>query len=344
MPSWLEEICQRLNENDPNLTILELTHQRIDDRQASFLANSLRENTIVSAVTLSCFAIVDDGAFSLASVLGGSKSIKTLQLRDLRNSREVVTFFREIARNEKLEEFCLRHCQVCAKGAKLLQEMMQAHRKLKEVRFVDSQFIQCSLSQICTGIQQNSSILRLYLVNTEIDDGHGSRCLSVMLKVNNTLEELYLCENQLGNEGIEAIADGLVANQTLKKLDLRSNGIEVEGALAISSVLKKSTSLTTLSLGMNQVGDLGAAALAQGLLHGDCVLRELDLSDNGIGAGGAEALADMLVSNTRLQDLNLAFNSIESKGKTDNVLINQIIDLHFTRTNTSFRCRILFYH
>jgi hypothetical protein len=112
IPEWLEQLGQKLTDDDPNLTTLELMHPRMDDVEARFLAEALKENTKVTVLILSCFAIVDDGAIALATVLGNNRYIKKLQLRDLRNSREVILFCQGLARNTAVEEFSLRHCQI----------------------------------------------------------------------------------------------------------------------------------------------------------------------------------------------------------------------------------------
>jgi NLR family CARD domain-containing protein 3 len=314
MPAWLEDLCQRLLDNDHTLTSLELTHQRIDDRQARMLAKALKENTCVRMVILSCFNLVDDGAFALASTLGDNKIIQKIQLRDLRISREAVTFFEHLLRMEQLTEFSLRHCHICPKSAILLQTLVQK-RNLQEVRFVDTQFLHSSLATICQGFHVNSSVLRLYCVNTNVGvTSDESKCLARLLQQNDKLKELYLSENRLSDEGVEHLAAGLQGNKTLQVLDLRSNDIGPEGALAISSVLPQARSLKRMCLGMNEIGDGGASALAQWLKDDGCSLEVLDLSENGIEEDGASALATMLLTNKRLRDLNLAFNRVGSNG------------------------------
>jgi Ran GTPase-activating protein (RanGAP) involved in mRNA processing and transport len=314
MPAWLEDLCQRLLDNDHTLTSLELSHQRIDDRQARMLAKALKENSCVQVVILSCFNLVDDGAFALASTLGDNKIINTIQLRDLRISREMVTFFEQLLRMEQLTELSLRHCHICPKGALLLQTLFQK-RHLQEVRLVDTQFLQSSLATVCQGFHVSSSVVRLYFVNTNVGlTSDESNCLARLLQQNENLKEIYLSENRLGVAGVKYLSRGLQENQTLRVLDLRSNDIGPEGAMAISSVLPQARSLKSLFLAMNDVGDVGASALAQWLTDDSCSLEELDLSENGIGEKGASALATMLLTNTGLQHLNLAFNCIGSTG------------------------------
>ena len=59
----------------------------------------------------------------------------------------------------------------------------------------------------------------------------GGSCLSKLLKVNCSLQELYLRDNNIGDEGISLIADGLKYNNTLTKLYVGKCGFSVEGTL-----------------------------------------------------------------------------------------------------------------
>jgi Ran GTPase-activating protein (RanGAP) involved in mRNA processing and transport len=312
IPDWLEELAQQLSENDLQLTSVELTHQRINDAQARFLANAMKENSVVHTFILSCFAIYDDGALALSSILEKSKSIKKLQLRDLRNSRDMIMFFQSLNRNTSMEEFSLRHSQICVQSARYFSDLLKTKKLLQEVRIVDTQMSPNTFSKMCSGISESLSLRRLYLVNVDIDADSGGRCLNYMLRTNKSLCELYLSENQLGDEGTSFLVDGLLENKTLTKLDLRSNEIGVEGALSLAVLVKQSLSLTALYIGMNELGNVGAETLSHGLTYSR--LNTLDISDNNIGPHGAHALSKMLQTNTKLYELNLSFNLIGDEG------------------------------
>ena len=308
-PAWLEEICQKLIDNDQSSTTLELIHPRIDDVFARELARALEENNVVNVLVLSCFSIVDDGAFAIGTVLGSSKHIQKLQLRDLRNSREVITFFRTLRQNSSIEELSLRHSEICPKGAAAIADFLSTHPGLKEFRLIDCQLLEHSIELITQGLMQSRTLQRLYLVNTEIQSDHAIH-IANMLKHQSSLSELYLCENDLGDDGVAVLTAGLLQNTSVRHLDLRSNGLSAEACLSLQGLLVSSRYVVSLSLADNQIGNLGAAALARGVQRS--ILKRLDLSDNGIDVAGE--LAAMLRFNTSLQELNLAFNTVGDEG------------------------------
>jgi Ran GTPase-activating protein (RanGAP) involved in mRNA processing and transport len=320
LPSILEETCQRLIDNDPSLLTLELIHPRIDDVFARVVAEALDENHTVTSFVLSCFSIVDDGAYAIGSVLGSSKKIQKLQLRDLRDSREVITFFQSLQQNSSLEEISLRHSQINSKSASSISKFLSLHTKLKEVRLVDCQLLENSLELICEGLKNNKTVQRLYLVNTEIYSQHAVHLANMLQYGAVCLRELHLGENELGDDGVAVLTTGLLKNKSVRLLDLRSNGISAEGCLSLQGLIVSSQYLESLRLANNEIGNFGVSALARGLQGPDSVLQKLDLSATGIDHDGSSAIATMLLRtngskhNPCLRELNLALNSVGDVG------------------------------
>ena len=59
----------------------------------------------------------------------------------------------------------------------------------------------------------------------------GASCVGELLKVNNSLQELYMRSNQIGDDGMSSVADGLQCNNTLTKLDVERCGLSVKGTV-----------------------------------------------------------------------------------------------------------------
>ena len=63
----------------------------------------------------------------------------------------------------------------------------------------------------------------------------GASCLGKLLKVNNSLQELDMEGNVIGDNGMSSVADGLQHNNTITKLDVSQCIFSVKGSYHIAS-------------------------------------------------------------------------------------------------------------
>ena len=63
----------------------------------------------------------------------------------------------------------------------------------------------------------------------------GASCLGELLKVNNSLQELVMYGNRIGDDGISSVADGLQHNNTLTKLSVLRCEFSAKGIYHIAS-------------------------------------------------------------------------------------------------------------
>jgi len=68
----------------------------------------------------------------------------------------------------------------------------------------------------------------------------GANCLSELLKVNDSLQELDMSENDIGDEGISSVAEGLKCNKTLTELDIARCGLSVKGTVEYNTIVQNS--------------------------------------------------------------------------------------------------------
>ncbi|EOD05047.1 hypothetical protein EMIHUDRAFT_250346 [Emiliania huxleyi CCMP1516] len=116
------------------------------------------------------------------------------------------------------------------------------------------------------------------------------------------LQELDLTSNQIGDDGLMSLAaalsnDGVVPR--LANLILDGNRFGNEGLKALVSALSResgASQLQRLEFCSNEIGDEGLKALAAAFGGKGCIprLTELDLRDNQIGVEGFKALASAL--------------------------------------------------
>ena len=66
----------------------------------------------------------------------------------------------------------------------------------------------------------------------------GASCVGELLKVNNSLQELDMGRNDIGDDGVSAVADGLQCNNTLTKLNVQVCGFSVKGTVVYKTEFK----------------------------------------------------------------------------------------------------------
>ena len=66
----------------------------------------------------------------------------------------------------------------------------------------------------------------------------GASCVGELLKVNNSLQELDMSYNQIGDDGMSSVADGLQCNNTLTKLYVQWCGFSVKGTVVYNNLFK----------------------------------------------------------------------------------------------------------
>ena len=69
----------------------------------------------------------------------------------------------------------------------------------------------------------------------------GASCLSELLKVNNSLQELVMYRNNISDDGILLIVQGLQCNSTLTKLDVEECRLSVKGTVVYKTLFGHSS-------------------------------------------------------------------------------------------------------
>ncbi|GFR95926.1 protein phosphatase 1 regulatory subunit 37 [Elysia marginata] len=145
--------------------------------------------------------------------------------------------------------------------------------------------------------------------------------LVAALKMNETLQELFLAENKLmPSDGVQ-LGNLMRYNHYLGLLDLRNNHLQAlsetietlnighnaitnEGAHLLKDGLLKTNSLLRLGLQGTRISDEGAVALAEYIADSTILLR-VDLRDNDIKTGGLMALSHAMRVNTSVTRIDL---------------------------------------
>nr|XP_006131722.1 NACHT, LRR and PYD domains-containing protein 3-like isoform X1 [Pelodiscus sinensis]XP_006131723.1 NACHT, LRR and PYD domains-containing protein 3-like isoform X1 [Pelodiscus sinensis]XP_006131725.1 NACHT, LRR and PYD domains-containing protein 3-like isoform X1 [Pelodiscus sinensis]XP_025044716.1 NACHT, LRR and PYD domains-containing protein 3-like isoform X1 [Pelodiscus sinensis] len=148
---------------------------------------------------------------------------------------------------------------------------------------------------------------KLELCDCRLTAACGEDLASLVTK--QTLVELNLAGNSLGDSGVKLLCEGLKrANCKLQKLDLKACKLSAAGCGELSSVLSTSQWLSHLNLSGNQLGALGIQLLCEGLKQPNCKLQRLVLRFCNLSGECFGDLSTVLSTSQHLTELDLSYN------------------------------------
>ena len=222
-----------------------------------------------------------------------------------------------------------------------LCQSLHDNTTLLELRAGGRQIDAAAAAAFARLLAANGTMRLLCVGGTELGD-EGAAALAEGLAKNRALRELDLAGPRgIGHDGAVALAQAIHAQSHpltatngmsgaaedkcwlsngakdgragLRVLDLSQNAIGSDG---ICSLARVASSLERLTLSTCGADSLAAAALGRAASCKASRLRDLDLSGNPLGAGGASALAAGLTSGGHavLETLNLADTGLTDEG------------------------------
>lgn len=135
-------------------------------------------------------------------------------------------------------------------------------------------------------------------------DSESGQYLASALRRNDTLADLSLRLNQLGDAGAVPLLEAAAGHSCLQSLDLASNGLGRASAEAFASLARNASSgLVVADLSSNDM-DEDAAEAIQEALQGNASLTSLDMRGNE-GLPLDSAVLDIIQQATRRNELAL---------------------------------------
>nr|XP_049616912.1 NACHT, LRR and PYD domains-containing protein 12 isoform X4 [Syngnathus scovelli] len=285
----LEALAAGLAKPQCTLQVLELENCNLSEKSGEALASVLSSSRTLRELDLSHNDLGDDGLEALAA--GLAKPQCTLQVLKL-----------------------LR-CDLSKKSCEALASVLSSSRTLRELDLSNNDLGDDGLEALAAGLAKSQCTLQvLKLMSCDLSK-KSCEALASVLSSSRTLRELDLSHNDLGDDGLEALAAGLAKPQcTLQVLTLESCNLSEKSGEALASVLSSSRTLRKLDLSDNYLGDDGLEALAAGLANPQCTLQVLNLMTGDLRKKSCEALASVLSSSRTLRELDLSDNDLGDDG------------------------------
>lgn len=302
----------------PSLRELQLSDNALGDAGLRLLCQGLLDaQCCVERLRLEYCKLSAASCEALASVLRAKPGLKELALsnNDLGEAgvRALCQGLKDSA--SQLEVLKLESCGVTTANCRELAEAVAGTATLQELHLGDNPLGDAGLAALCPGLLQPGSRLQtLWLWDCGLT-AEGCRDLSGLLKAKDSLKELSVAGNALGDEGAQLLCEALLEPSCrLQSLWVKSCNLTAACCPHFGSVLGQNRSLLELQLSSNQLGDAGVQGLCQGLRQPGCVLQVLCLGDCDVSDGGCGSLASVLLVSPSLQKLDLSNNCMGDPG------------------------------
>ena len=161
---------------------------------------------------------------------------------------------------------------------------------------------------LAAGLEKGSKTRALVLGDNWVGE-EGAAALGRLFSAAGHISSARLDGNAIGRGAIPLFAE-LDNNQTLTELDMSGNGLGDDEALALADLLDDNHTLVRVNVSRNEIGSQGAYALGMAL-ENNSMIESFDLAWNSIRLGGAKMFARALAQHPSLASLNLAWNGLD---------------------------------
>ncbi|XP_065917427.1 leucine-rich repeat-containing protein 74B-like isoform X3 [Dysidea avara] len=162
--------------------------------------------------------------------------------------------------NKVLENLSADNCEITIKGVCCIAEFLKSSNQSLEILSLCSNKIgDDGVSMIVDALQGNNTLTQLMMDQCEISV-KGATYIAELIRTKSTLDVLALDANNLGDDGITAIA-GSLGKSKIDKLMIEECGITLTGAKALAESLLINKTITLLSLSKNAITVEGARAI-----------------------------------------------------------------------------------
>ncbi|KAJ3131220.1 hypothetical protein HK100_006628 [Physocladia obscura] len=251
----------------------------------SFFANCIGAGT--GEVVLKHRGLGPKGAEAIATVLETNTTIAFLDLSDNWIESGGAQLGRSLQINRTLTNLNLSNNRIGLAGASEISEMLGFNGTLRNLNLKGNNFGDKEAIILADGLKQNSALRVLDLSYNKIGD-LGALALGTGILQNDGLKELNLAWNQIRVRGANGFFNSVKDNTTITTLNLRDNGI-CENGQATSLFLSKSDSIISFNISCTRMTDVALISIAKGIEQ-NYSIKDLDLSDNGVGDIGILAL------------------------------------------------------
>ncbi|XP_040324452.1 ribonuclease inhibitor-like isoform X2 [Herpailurus yagouaroundi] len=257
---------------------------------------------------------------ALAAVLSTSQWLTDLEFRETKLEASALKLLCEGLKDPNCK---LQKLKLCASFlpessevvCNYLASVLICNSNLTELDLSENPLGDTGVKYLCEGLRHsNCKVEKLDLSTCYLTDASCME-LSSFLQVSQTLKELFVFANTLGDIGVQHLCEGLQhAQGIIESLGLSQCSLSAACCESLAQVLSSTRSLTRLLLINNKIEDLGLKWLCKGLKQPDCQLKDLALWTCHLTGECCQDLCNALYTNEYLRDLDLSDNALGDEG------------------------------
>lgn len=212
-----------------------------------------------------------------------------------------------IQNKQNLSCLGLSNNRLGADGAiEIAQNGLDGKQEIVKISIENNVIGNLGLRAIALALKECNSLQEIYLYNNEIDDDPILEFTEFLTRQHD-LFAIGLEFNRIGYKGVEPILASLTNHQKLEKLYLNQNDINSQAAESIFNFISLVKNLKELRISNNLLEDDAGLKLAEAILLNP-QLRVCHVSNNKLSSAVAELFADVIRKNNQLKDLDLSNN------------------------------------
>ncbi|KAK2886721.1 leucine-rich repeat-containing protein 34 isoform X2 [Channa argus] len=275
-------LADLLQEENSALCSLDLMFNNIQTDGAEVLAKSLQGNSSLISLTLSGNKVGNRGAMHLASMLQVNSTLQELELADCDlATQSVIAFAIVLKSNKSLRSLDISRPLLFSHQDECLvhfSEMLVVNSSLVELHLGKMGLTDTGMERLAEGLRLNHGLRYLDLHCNRVSRD-GAFHLSEMLKRNRTLEIVDLSFNRIEDEGALYLSQAITSpGCILTELSVKSNNIGTEGLLALARARKAKTSLSHIYIWGNHLEEPVCQAFSELISSGRLLPEQTDVS------------------------------------------------------------------
>ena len=272
---------------------------------AIVILQSLSNITTLKYLNIKNNQITEEAGEALASVVMHNTRLEELHVSGNNLGKGMLTVAKALQHISSLRSLDLGNNNISEEVAGELALAISANECLEEMRLYNSK-LTLSAIVILQSLSNITTLKYLNIKNNQITEEAGEALASVVMH-NTRLEELHVSGNNLG-KGMLTVAKALQHISSLRSLDLGNNNISEEVAGELALAISANECLEEMRL-YNSKLTLSAIVILQSLSN-ITTLKYLNIKNNQITEEAGEALASVVMHNTRLEELHVSGNNL----------------------------------